>query len=209
MQKLKVDVFFGTMERPNETLVELSLRDPKSGKYVKGVGFQWAGKRAIPFLHHQYPELTLYQTEQECGDGKNDWRYCRYDWTLMKHYLGNGANVYDYWNISLKQGGISRWGWAQNSLVTVDMEAKTFRYNFEYYLLKHLSHFVRPGAKRLDIRGWSGYDNLLAFANPDQSVVIMMQNELCQALPVRVKAGDKVIAATLQADSFNTFVVRA
>jgi glucosylceramidase len=173
------------------------------------VGFQWAGKRAIPFLHHQYPELTLYQTEQECGDGKNDWRYCRYVWTLMKHYLGNGASVYDYWNISLKQGGISRWGWAQNSLVTVDTEAKTFRYNFEYYLLKHLSHFVRPGAKRLDIRGWTGYDNLLAFVNPDQSVVIMMQNELCQALPVRVKAGDNVIAATLEADSFNTFVVRA
>jgi hypothetical protein len=36
-----------------------------------------------------------------------------------------------------------------------------------------------------------------------------MQNELCQELPVRVKAGDKVIAATLEADSFNTFVVRA
>ena len=64
----------------------------------------------------------------------------------MKHYLGNGANVYDCWNISLKQGGISRWGWAQNSLVTVDTEAKTFRYNFEYYLLKHLTHFVDVGA---------------------------------------------------------------
>jgi glucosylceramidase len=208
MQKLNVDVFFGTMERPNETLFELSLRDPKAGKYVKGAGFQWAGKRAIPFIHHRYPDLTLYQTEQECGDGKNDWRYCRYAWTLMKHYLGNGASVYDYWNISLKQGGISRWGWAQNSLVAVDTEAKTFRYNFEYYLIKHLSHFVRPGAKRLDIQGWTGYDNLLAFANPDQSVVIMMQNELCQELPVRVKVGEKMIGANLEADSFNTFVVR-
>ena len=142
MQKLKVDVFFGTMERPNETLVELSLRDPRAGKYVKGVGFQWAGKRAIPFLHHQYPELTLYQTEQEqpAGMAKMTGAIAAHVWTLMKHYLGNGANVYDYWNISLKQGGISRWGWAQNSLVTVDTEAKTFRYNFEYYLLKHLSH---------------------------------------------------------------------
>jgi glucosylceramidase len=43
----------------NETLVELSLRDPKAGKYVKGVGFQWVGKRTIPFLHHLYPELRL------------------------------------------------------------------------------------------------------------------------------------------------------
>ena len=164
---------------------------------------------AIPFIHRRYPELTLYQTEQECGDGKNDWRYCRYAWTLMKHYLNHGASVYNYWNISLKQGGVSRWGWAQNSLVTVDAEAKTFPYNFEYYLLKHLSHFVRPGAKRLDIQGLTGYDNLLAFTNPDRSVVIMMQNELCQGLPVRVKAGDQVIGATLEADSFNTFVVRA
>ena len=208
LQKLNVDVFFGTMERPNEKLVDVALLDSKASKYIKGAGFQWAGKRAIVGIHRRYPDLKLYQTEQECGDGKNDWRYCRYAWTLMKHYLGNGASVYDYWNISLKQGGISRWGWAQNSLVTVDTEAKTFRYNFEYYLIKHLSHFVRPGAKRLDIQGWTGYDNLLAFANPDQSVVIMIQNELCQELPVRVKVGEKVIGASLEADSFNTFVVR-
>jgi O-glycosyl hydrolase len=44
--------------------------------------------------------------------------------------------------------------------------------------------------------------------DPDQSVVIAMQNDLCQQLPVRVKVGDKVIASALEADSFNTFVVR-
>jgi len=209
MQKLNVDVFFGTMERPNERLVDVPLLDPKSSNYIKGVGCQWAGKRAIPVIHRRYPDLKLYQTEQECGDGKNDWRYCRYAWTLMKDFLENGVSAYHYWNISLKQGGISRWGWAQNSLVTVDAAAKTFKYNYEYYLIKHLSHFVQPGAKRVDIISLTGYENLLAFANPDKSVVILMQNDLCQELPVRVKAGDKVIAATLQADSFNTFVVRA
>ena len=54
----------------------------------------------------------------------------------------------------------------------------------------------------------TGYDNLLVFGNPDQSVVILTQNDLSQDLPIRVKAGDKVPGATLQADSFNTFVVR-
>jgi len=38
MQKLNVDVFFGTMERPNETLLELSLRDPKPAKIRQGRG---------------------------------------------------------------------------------------------------------------------------------------------------------------------------
>jgi glucosylceramidase len=208
MRRLDVDVFFGTMERPNEKLVDVPLLDPKSGKHIKGAGFQWAGKRAIPGIHRRYPDLKLYQTEQECGDGKNDWRYCRYAWTLMRDFLNNGASAYQYWNISLKQGGISRWGWAQNSLVTVDTAAKTFTYNYEYYLIKHFSRYVQPGAKRLDTFSLTGYENLLAFANPDESVVIVMQNDLCQELPVRVKAGDKVIAVTLPADSFNTFVVR-
>ena len=54
----------------------------------------------------------------------------------------------------------------------------------------------------------SGYENLLAFANPDNSFVIVMQNDLCEDLPVRVKVGEKVLAATLQADSFNTLVIR-
>ena len=53
----------------------------------------------------------------------------------------------------------------------------------------------------------TGHDNLLAFANPDETVVILMQNDLCQELPVRIKVGEKVIGASLEADSFNTFVV--
>ena len=46
LQKLNVNVFFGTTERPNEKLVDVILLDPKAGKYIKGAGFQWAGKRA-------------------------------------------------------------------------------------------------------------------------------------------------------------------
>ena len=37
----------------------------------------------------------------------------------------------------------------------------------------------------------------------------MTQNDLGQELPIRVKVGDKVIASTLGADSFNTFVLSA
>jgi glucosylceramidase len=209
LEKLNVDVFLGTMERPNEKLVDVALLDPNAGKYIKGAGFQWAGKRAIVGIHRRYPDLKLYQTEQECGDGKNDWRYCRYAWTLLKRFLENGVSAYQYWNISLKEGGVSRWGWAQNSLVTIDTVARTYKYNYEYYLLKHISHFVKPGARRLDTFSLTGYENLLAFENPDATVVILMQNDLGQELPVRIKVGQKVVGATLEADSFNTFVVQA
>ncbi len=208
MAQREVEVFFGTMERADEQLVEMSLRDRKAGKYIKGAGFQWAGKGSIAEIHRRHPDLRLYQTEQECGDGRNDWRYCRYAWSLMKHYFRNGAGAYLYWNLSLQKGGVSRWGWAQNSLVTVDTETKTCVYNHEYYLMKHLSHFVRPGARRLETVSWTGYENQLAFANPDGSTVIVIQNDLNEEMPVRLRIGDKVIAPELPPDSFNTLVVR-
>ena len=206
MQAQKVNLFFGTMERANEALVDTVLRDGRSGKFIKGVGFQWAGKGAIAGIHQRYPNLTLYQSEQECGDGKNDWKYCEYTWTLMKHYLTNGANSYLYWNMSLKKGGISRWGWSQNSLVTVDEAARTYQFNYEYYLLKHLSHYVQPGAKRLATTGT--YTNLLAFQNPDKSVVVVAQNEGDADRMVRLKVGKKTVAPVLKAHSFNTLLLK-
>jgi len=111
------------------------------------------------------------------------------------------------WDISLKQQGISRWGWAQNSLVTVDTQAKSFIYNPEYCLLKHISHFVRPGARRVTTFSFRGYENQLAFINPDGSVVIMIQNDMSDVMPVNITIGNRMISPLLQADSFNTFVV--
>ena len=206
MKKQKTDLFFGTVERPAEALVDTVLRDPRSAPFVHGVGFQWAGKGAIAGVHRRYPALALYQTEQECGDGRNDWAYCRYTWGLLKHYLGNGANAYLYWNMALQQGGLSRWGWRQNSLLTVDAAARTYRWTPEYYLLKHLSHYVRPGARRLPTRG--AFDNLLAFQNPDRSVVVVLQNPDAAARTVAVRVGGRTFAPRLPADSFSTLVFR-
>ncbi len=111
LEHQNVEIMFGTLERPTEAFIDTILNDPKTEQYVKGVGFQWAGKEAIPGVHQKYPNLKLYQTEQECGDGKNDWEYCRYAWSLMKHYFNNGVSAYMYWNIALDEGGYSRWGW--------------------------------------------------------------------------------------------------
>ncbi len=206
MNALNVKVFFGTMERPDERLVDTILQDALSSKYVKGVGFQWAGKDAIAGVHKKYPDLPLYQSEQECGNGKNDWKYAQYTWSLMKHYFNNWVSAYMYWNTSLNQNSISRWGWKQNSLVSVDPETKSYKYNFDYYVLKHISHFVKPGAKLLEPTG--NYKNLLAFINPDQSVVIILQNENEKQYSISIKIGNEIISAVLEPDSFNTLQIK-
>jgi glucosylceramidase len=202
MEVLGVEVYFGTMERPAEALVDTILLDEKSGKYIKGVGFQWAGKDALPGLIQKYPGLKMWQTEQECGDGKNDWQGAMHSWDLMKHYLNHGVSVYEYWNTSLLEGGISRWGWAQNSLVVVDSGNKSYRYTNEYFVLKHASHFVLPGSKKLETEG--DYNDILAFRNPDNSFVLVIANQSDESKTVHIKIGKQVVSPELEANSINT-----
>lgn len=205
MKEQGVKVLFGTMERTNEALVDTVLTDSACSQYISGVGFQWAGKGAIAGIHKRYPDLKLYQTEQECGDGKNDWKGAMYSWGLMQHYLNHGVSAYMYWNISLDEGGISRWGWAQNSLVVVDPETKTYRYTPEYYILKHVSHYVQPGAHKLETTG--AYTNLLAFRNPDKSLVVVFANETSEERKVAIRVDDRVYFPQTQPHSINTLLI--
>jgi glucosylceramidase len=207
MAKRNVEVYFGTLERANVGLFEPSMKDAEAGRYIKGVGVQWAGKGAVADIARLYPKLKLYQSEQECGDGKNDWRYAGYTWQLMKHYFRSGAHAYLYWNISLESGGISHWGWRQNSLVTVDPAAKTFKWNHEYHILKHLSHFVLPGATRVETEGTM--DDALAFRNRDGGVVAVLRNARAAAQAVTLAVGDMSLTLTLDPDSYNTVAFAA
>ena len=207
MASIGVDVMFGTMERPDPKMVETILDDSVARKYISGAGFQWAGKYSIGAIHEKYPDLTLYQTEQECGDGANDWGFANYAWELMKHYFKNGVNVYEYWNTSLKKGGMSRWGWTQNSLVTVDPETRTFEYTNDYYLLKHFSHYVMPGAVMLSISG--EFDDMLAFRNPDGDIIAVIRNNSDIDSSKVIKIGSASICIKLKPESFSTIKIPA
>ncbi|MCI2957180.1 beta-glycosidase [Agromyces atrinae] len=209
MGRRDVDVFLGTLERPNPDLVQFVVNDPVAGPALSGVGAQWAGKGALAVIHHDNPALRIYQTEQECGDGLNDWRYARYAWTIMKQFFSNGASAYMYWNMALLEGGVSRWGWAQNSLVVVDPETRTVRYTHEYHLLRHVSGAVAVGARVLPTVSYTGFENQLAFVNPDGSIVLVAHNDLGHEQAVSYLLGDRFFEAVLPADSFSTFVLNA
>lgn len=205
MEKRGVEVYLGTIERADPALADSILRDPEAGRYVKGCGFQWAGKDALPVLHERYPEMVMMQTEQECGNGLNNWEGAMHSWELMKHYFTHGVSVYDYWNISLLEGGVSRWGWSQNSLVTVDAEARQHRFTPEAYLLKHASHYVQRGARLLKASG--NYTDRLAFLNPDGRIVLLVANQQAHAYPVTLQVGDWQTTITLSPGSIRTVVI--
>ena len=205
MEKRGVEVFFGTLERGDPEMLEKVMSDKVVAPFIKGVGVQWAGKNALPAIHRKFPELMIFQSEQECGDGSNSWSYTGYCWQLMKDYFRNGARGYMYWNISTATGGTSTWGWPQNALVCVDTAAKTFHYNHDYYLLKHLTHFVDVGATRVEITGTC--DDALAFLNPNGTLILLVRNELPHPQMVQVGVKDRAFIIELPPDSVGTIAV--
>ena len=205
MKKENVDVYIGTMERPSFAMLDTILKTKNNLKEIKGVGFQWAGKHAVAQTHSAYPHLHLLQSEQECGDGQNTWKGAAYSWELMKHYFKAGVSGYLYWNFSLLEGGISRWGWAQNSLIVVNPKTKQFEFTLEYYVMKHISHFVEQQAEFIPSTG--SYTDLLAFRNPDNSIVVIEGNMESEAKVVELLLEKKKYQIQLPAYSINTIVV--
>lgn len=203
----KADIFLGTINGPendNRALItrfhnyaHLVLQDEACRRAVTGVSYQWAGKFAVQQTHDSYPDLELIQSESECGWGDNSWDYAMYIFEMIRHYFRNGVSAYVYWNMALASGGMSTWGWHQNSLITV--ENGHFLFNPEYYVMKHFSHFVKPGARYLDTFGeWAA--NTAAFRNPDGETVLVIMNPLDKKTNVTVEG----TVYTLEPRSFNT-----
>jgi glucosylceramidase len=203
-EKINTDIYFGTINTGNSAYVKTALENTRVSKYIKGIGLQWDGKRAISEIHRDYPDLKIMQTESECGNGSNDWAAAEYTWGLINHYMKNGANLYAYWNMVLDDTGNSMWGWKQNALVSINKTTGKVTYNPEYYIMKHLSHYVSPGAYYLKS---SESENHLAFINPDGKIVVIVVNKEDANKTIHISVQNQEFSIEMKAKSFNTLCI--
>lgn len=195
-------------ENVNNRLITV-MEDPRASSLIDGIGFQYDSKNQTAVAHELYPDKKLIQTETVCFNGDNSWGQAQELYGLMKRYFDGGANQYFAWNMILNETGMSTWNWRQNAPITVDQNSGKVTYNGEYYVYRHFSHFVKPGAKRVLTTGM--WDDKIAFVNPDGSTVLVMGNSLEQPHDVRIAmaGSEDTIKVSLPASSFNTFVVAA
>ena len=111
------------------------------------------------------------------------------DWAISK-----GATHYTHWF---------------QPMTGITADKHEVRRNPEYYVMRHFSHYVRPGAKVL---GTTGHFNsmAIAFRNPDGTVVVVAQNALDEERPFEFAdpdAAERGFKVTLAPRSFNTFVL--
>jgi glucosylceramidase len=182
------------------------LEDPEARRFVRGISYQWGGKFAVWRTRLAYPELPLTQSENECGDGTNSWRYAWYIADLFHHYLAQDVSAYCYWNMVLEPRGESTWGWAQNSLLTVDPVTRRMTVNPEYHVLRHYSAFIRRGDRRRQCSGpWAA--NAVAFMATDRGTAAVVRNPFAEPRTVTITCDGGTWRAELPALSLNTILL--
>jgi glucosylceramidase len=195
-------------EDPNNRLGTV-MKDATASAFLTGLEFQYDSKSQMCTARDQYPDKKLMQGETECKGGANSWGDAQSLYSLMKRYLDCGANAYFLWNMVLDETGASSWGWKQNASITVNKTTGKVTYNGEYYVMRHFSQFVKPGAKRVLSSG--SFSNKIAFVNTDGSAVVVLSNASGQAVNATItvsgRSNGDTIKVSLPAQSMNTIVV--
>jgi glucosylceramidase len=189
-RNVTADIYVGTMSNndTDPTIINAVTGDATANKYVKGFGLQWNLLDYVDGLRSR--NLPIVQTEHKCGnypwnpDGlptfnpntaANDYAYGVESWGYLKKWIQSGVNVYSAWNMVLDTAGKnldSMRPWPQNALLNVNTSSKTLIITPAYYVFRHVSQYVDPGAK---VVGTTGGD-ALAFKNPDGTIVAVIYN---------------------------------
>ncbi|HET9957223.1 MAG TPA: glycoside hydrolase family 30 beta sandwich domain-containing protein [Polyangiaceae bacterium] len=217
-RRLRTDIYVGTVNRPEWDALSV-LNDPEARSYVSGIALQWFGlSHAGPILS-AYPQLTFMQSETDCGNHpwepefqpetpQNDFTYAAYTFRKFRDYIQAGASSYMLWNMVLDEHGKnldSQLPWPQNSAIVVDRQTRQVTYTPLYWMTKHFSSLVRPGAQR--IATLSSYADQIAFKNPDGTLIVELLNEGNSPIDLQVQAGQRRHLVQLPAQSFATLVI--
>jgi len=197
------------------TIITTVNADATASKYIKGFGLQWNMLPVVSSLTSK--NLPILQTEHKCGNypwdtanfksdkAPNDHAYAIETWGLIRDWLKANVTSYSAWNMVLDTIGTgidAGRRWPQNALLTVDRTAKTVTATPAYYVFRHFSQYVLPGAKRVAISGTSL--DALAFKNADGSIVAIFYNSGTAAKTTTVSIGSARLQFSVPASGFAT-----
>ena len=194
-RNITAQIYLGTMSNNDAgkdgTIVTAVNGNATAAGYVKGYGLQWNMLPVISTMNLRSRNLPIVQTEHKCGNyhwnptgfppfnpdmPANDYAYGVESWGYIRDWIKAGVTSYSAWNMVLDTAGKNldtMRPWPQNALLTVNTSSKTLTVTPAYYVFRHVSQYVDPGAKVVTT---SGSSEALAFKNPDGTFVAVVYN---------------------------------
>jgi glucosylceramidase len=210
---LPVKIMLGTMSNPSgdAEVASAVLADATARGFIKSMGVQWGMSDAnqVSALQSKGSDIPIWLSEHKCGGqpganvaaAPNDMNYAKESWGYIRDAINRGLTAYNSWNMVLDKGGKgidNTRVWAQNALLVVD--GGQIVQTPAYYVFRHVSQFVAPGAKRIDATG----GDAIAFKNPDGSLVAVMYNSGAAKDNYSVSIGGKTVQFAMPASGWAT-----
>lgn len=212
-------------------IVAAVTADSAAMKFIKGFAMQWNELADVPNVTKLNLGLPIGQTEHRAGNvpfggettivnvgnapvnitfnsttAPNDFNYALESFGLIGQWLQAGVTSYSAWNMVLDTVGLGIDAvrvWPQNALLTVNTSTKTLNITPAYYVFRHFSQFIAPGAVRVSTGGSTSLVSY-AFKNPDGSHALIMYNGSSSSVQTIASVGGKMIQFTVPANAFAT-----
>lgn len=218
MKRIGVNVMLGALADADKdfTIATAVLADGAAKNFSTVVGAQWGLLGRDARLAELKTALPIWATEHQGGNypfnpsgfppyqsiPPNDHLYGVESWGRIRDAIIKAkVTSYNAWNLVLDKYGWSidtTREWAQNALLVAD--SGTLTITPAYYVFRHLSQYVAPGAVVL---GTTGGD-ALAFKNPDGSLVAVLFNSGAANAHYVVAIGGKRLEFSMPSDGWAT-----
>jgi glucosylceramidase len=217
-RNLQTQIFVGTVNQDKWDVLSV-LQDPGALAAISGAAFQWNALPHVAKVHAAFPNLSIMQSETECGNTRrmpdydpetppNNFAYAAYTFRKFRDFIQDGASSYMLWNMVLDEHGkniSSDKPWPQNAAVVVDRSTKQVTYTPMFWVTKHFSGLVDVGAHVLETRG--AFADRIAFRNPDGTLVVELLNDTDAAKTLTVSANQRQHTLELPPQSFATLLI--
>lgn len=188
------------------------LSDPKTAKYVWGVGFHWYSGdefENMAKVHNAFPTTNLLFTEgcQEGGVRLGAWDLGeRYAHDIIGD-LNNWTVGWVDWNMVLdERGGPNHVDNLCDAPVIADTTRNDLYYQNSYYYMGHFSKYIRPGAVKIACTVSHEPLETTAFKNPDNSIAIVILNRTDNPIEFNLGINGKTAVSSSPAHSIVTLI---
>jgi glucosylceramidase len=194
------------------------LGDAQARSYVQASAFhcydedkdnEWEVENQTA-VHNAFPQKDIHVTE--CTGGEWDAQFgSNLRWITKYLLIGatrHWAKSVLRWNLALDTENGPWHGICNNCLgmVTIDKAQRSYTFEYDYYILGHLSRFVRPGAVRIGSSHFPDAIETTAFKHPDGKIVLLVFNDGTAQTDFKVRYNGASFVYGLPAHAVVTFV---
>ncbi|MDF2945047.1 MAG: glucosylceramidase [Herbinix sp.] len=189
--------------------------DEETDKMITGLAFHWYSGdhfEALKLIKERFPNKKLILSEtciEYSKFDKDDYlaNAQKYAHDIIGN-INNGMSEFYDWNILLdEKGGPNHVGnycdapFLYDTLNHLLIERNTLSY------IRHFSHFITPGAKRIAYTKYTDQLEVTALKNPDGKLVIVLLNRSEEKIPVVIRLKGEYFSMEIERQSISTGII--